>query len=702
MSALLRTTTIADKFLSNTRKDDQVRTMRFLIPFCVITLFAFTTDILAQEIVGVNVVPHQFSANMRWRRPPDPELGARVELFLLNNSQQEVSLLPGSIRFDEKSPATLLEKSEWAWHHSPDSWGGDPTELPANALTVVCFNGRGTSWGTATQHELNWTSADKAATLPFNIEVAKSWIAAISFHKALGTNNSLRMVAHLDNQSDSPISIRACRLWLPDSNATYQVLKPQPWRTDLARFPKDSVIIANSKGGFTLEFEQLPKSYAAIEVQVQVGDDAKAVESLWSYVRVRSIEFDISGGWTASDVHGRNSMTIEEYLKTLKRMHINTGQIEEVPGYTDNGELYAKYPTKRFNRMADLDRYGNESMLSTIHAVEFLGEPQYGGGRPVPPQEVYDKLMPYRASILPTTVTLSEERSWRYYAGLSDFAHYDAYRVIAPAADAWNNYDRWEGQRIRWGAPLETIGDMTRSLREQSRPSPIAYWSQGAHDGWGGMFSQRRSSPTPDELRAQAWQGLGNGIASLYWFNLSLKSLCKFPDLIEPITRVNREIRLLDQILLESNAYEYRRVSKDGKPDWDLSSLASPSTAVLIANDIAYEADHKTREFKFTTRPATLEFAVPAWIRPDATCYRIDGEGVHQVRFTRSPSSIQIEDEIHVVGVYICSNDESLKDQLQTRLARLIAIEDSVAFDPGKNEEDLKTLRSCLKAAAKN
>ena len=157
-----------------------------------------------------------------------------------------------------------------------------------------------------------------------------------------------------------------------------------------------------------------------------------------------------------------------------------------------------------------------------IHAVEFLGEPQFGGGKPVAPQEAFDKLLPYRVSRLPTSVTLSDERTWRWYAGLSDFPHYDAYRVVAPAADAWGEYDRWGGRRIRWGSPLETIGDMCRSLRELSRPVPCAYWSQGPHDGWGGGWDGRaRRSPTPDELRSQAMHALSTRITSLYWFTAS-------------------------------------------------------------------------------------------------------------------------------------------------------------------------------------
>ena len=114
----------------------------------------------------------------------------------------------------------------------------------------------------------------------------------------------------------------------------------------------------------------------------------------------------------------------------------------------------------------------------------------------MPPQEVWAAFLPYEPTRLPTSVTHSEERIWRDYAGLSDYPHYDAYRVTAPSPDAWGLYDRWGGERIRWGAPLETIGDMTRSLRDLNRPRPIAYWSQGAHEGWDRYGGRARTSPT--------------------------------------------------------------------------------------------------------------------------------------------------------------------------------------------------------------
>ena len=63
-----------------------------------------------------------------------------------------------------------------------------------------------------------------------------------------------------------------------------------------------------------------------------------------------------------------------------------------------------------------------------IHAVEFLGNRRYGGGKPVSPG-CWNALAPYAATRLPTSITHSEERVWRFYAGISD-----ATRITTPAA----------------------------------------------------------------------------------------------------------------------------------------------------------------------------------------------------------------------------------------------------------------------------
>lgn len=663
----------------------------------------------SQEIAGLTVTPHRVSSTMQWRRPPTPELGARVEMLIRNSSSQPTTFRRADAwRFDGRTPDELVTSAEWSWHETPALWEADNTVLPPQSLAVIPFNTRATSWGVDTAHTVQ--PGEQSPELKFKLANPTVWLSAVTFlatdsngRVAPASVTANRLVVHVQNAGDAELTITALKLWLPRVGGSHRVLFAE--RTlraeQLACFPANGRIAPHSSGGFTATLEPLQRVPVVVEVTLSSAAEAGAAApaiNLYASMKIRPEQFDISGGWIASSVDGRQTLTIDEYLKTLSRMHINAGQIEEVQGYSDNPELAARYPFKRFNRLGDLSRYDQDEMLPTIHAVEFIGEPQYGGGRPVPPQEVHKLLAPYTPSRLHTSVTLSEERTWRYYAGLSDHPHYDAYRVIAPAADAWTRYNRWNGRTIRWGAPLETIGEMTRSLRELNRPRAIAYWSQGAHDGWGGFLSPRRGSPTPDELRAQAWHALASRITSLYWFNLSLPSLLKFPDLIEPITRVNREIRMLDELLLYATAFAHteQRLQPD-QPDWETSVLAAPQSALLVAHDVAYQPDPETNLFRFTPRQGTFTFPLPRWIGPQATVFQIDADGVHDAAATVENDSVIITDTINVVGVYIATNDPHLRPTLQQRHAQLLAHENSFNFNPGTRPEDLEQLRATIR-----
>jgi hypothetical protein len=429
---------------------------------------------------------------------------------------------------------------------------------------------------------------------------------------------------------------------------------------------------AKDRGFVKVVTDKLPLTYAALELQTSRG-------SLWSHLRIKRETFDISGGWV------NDSLTHEPFLKLLSHLHVNTGQIDQISGYTDNPALYGRYPIKLFNRLWPLERWDTDEWLPKIHAVEFIGEPQYGGGKPVAPQEVFDLLRPYRVSRLPTSVTLSEERTWRWYAGLSDYPHYDAYRVVAPAADAWGEYDRWGGRRIRWGAPLETIGDMCRSLRDLSRPVPCAYWSQGPHDGWGVGFlggGRARRSPTPEELRSQAMHALSTRITSLYWFNLSLKSLLKFPDTWEPMQRIGREIRMLEPFFLEGDAYSFDRMTRDGSPDWDLATIAAPNAALLFANDTAYVADEKENVFKFSPpRIAAFDFKLPPWLRKPTDLFRVDADGIHEVVWRSTERGVIVEDTRSGDGIYVATQSPDLRSSIEGRRQVALAHESANAVD---------------------
>ena len=656
---------------------------------------------------GVHVVPHVQSTEMQYRRKADFSLGARVEVFV-RNASRETLLIPASadIRLRDRSPAELLESDAWAWHDFPSAWGGDPLRLPPGAMTVWSWNGKRADWGAGTQAELTVALPDQGEPGRWTVPIAApaAWLSAVTF---LGSATNVRpdtLIFHGVNRTAGPLRLDACRLWLPETNSTWRALLPGPWLTDrFDRFPADGVIAPNDRGGAVVATGPLPLTYAVVEVRLL--DAAGGAVTLRAHQRIKREVFDISGGWV-HDTGGGGTKPLESeaFHKTLRRVYVNTAHIHEMPGYTDQtgpDGLYTKYPLKYFGNLRPVDRYDSDAVLPRIHAVEFLGEPQYGGGRPVPPRECWKAMSIFASTRLPTSLTHSEERVWRFYAGLTDYPHYDAYRVTAPSPDAWGQYDRWEGQRIRWGAPLETIGEMTRSLRELNRPRPVAYWSQGPHHDWNGYGGRKRGSPTPDELRLQAYHALSSRITSLYWFNLSVRSLVTFPDLIEPMMRVGREIRMLDDYYLEGDATSHERVTRDGKPDWDLDVVAGPRGALLFALDLAYTADPEEREFKFgSPREASFRFPLPRYVRHATEVWRVDADGVTRVEARVADGAVTIRDRASRVAMYVVATKEGDGDRLEARRRALVAAEDAIGFDPGRKPEDLAVLRHMVEAKA--
>jgi hypothetical protein len=176
----------------------------------------------------------------------------------------------------------------------------------------------------------------------------------------------------------------------------------------------------------------------------------------------------------------------------------------------------------------------------------------------------------------------------------------------------------------------------------------------------------------------------------LYWFNLSLKSIIKFPDLIDPITRIGREIKMLEDFYLQGDAYDYRQTSRAGRLDWDLTTITSPQAAVLTALDLAYVPDAKQRVFKFgPPRDVELSFRLPAHLRKGVHVFRIDADGSYAVQFAIDGDRIVIEDRICKVGIYLVTKDGGLQEDLERKRQELQRYEQSMDFDPADNPEDL-------------
>jgi len=681
-------------FIGN-NPEDYIR-MKAFISGILFLLTALSSPVLnaaetAMKLSGVTITPHIMLETMHYTQESAPAVGARVQLFLQHNAAETNAPLvldkQTRLLFNGETPAALLENEKWTWHDTPAATPDEQAILPAGAMTVWTFNGKSLPFGPGGSvhidigtEELPWLSQEIA------IEKPTCWLSAVTFFAPEDTIQPDSMMVHIVNDSDSDMEIRSCRLWLPENPKMPRVLLPQPVMDSLDAFNGHVTIPARDRGGFSVKTNSLPLTYTVVEVTL--GNADKQV-TVWAHLRIKPERFDISAGWT-------NPTAGEPLLKTLKRLHVNTAHTQFTPGYSDT-ELCDKYPLKYFNKLQPFETYDTDTMLPKIHAVEFLGEPQYGGGTPVPPQEIWEKLHPYVVTRLATTVTHSEERIWRDYAGLSDFPHYDAYRVTAPSPDAWWKYERW-GKKIYWGSPLETIGDMCRSLRELNRPMPCAIWSQGPHEGWDRYGGRKRTSPTPDEIRSQAYHALSTRITSLYWFNLSLKTLVKWRDTLDELGRIGREMRMLDEFMLEGDAYQFERLLKqDGKPDWDIASVCGPRAALLFALDTDYKTDQKEKVFVFgEPRKAEWQFVLPAYLEEIKDVFRVDSEGVYDVAWHKKGGGIEISETASLVAVYVATYDSNLRTCIEQKRQQQITIEDSYQFDPARNDADFEQLKALV------
>ncbi len=651
------------------------------------------------ELSGVIVTPHVRASSLQYENAPSTEMGARVELFLRNTAPADSGTNGvatfNAVLFDGREPQRMILEGDWAWHDTPNSWPEEELNLPPGALTVWSFNTKSSQWGVGRQFPLTITDWQRLgrAEMPVSMAPQGVWLSSVVFTSS--DQNSLpdTVLCHVSNQSAIPVSLVSGRLYWPKTNTQSHVLWPQPPFSQISTWPANGVIPAGEKGIIRVKTGRLPLTPAAL--QITMADPRGRRFTLWSSLRIKRESFDIGGGWVQNAPAGVNPLAHEPFLKLLKRMHVNTANITTVPGYTDQTGpegLYARYPLKRFGKLDPGSAFEKDAQLPFVHAVEFLGEPQSAHtGAPQYPQTVFQSLEPYAKTRFTTTITLSDESAWRYYAGLSDYPNFDAYRVCAPSADELRSYRRWPDKTIEWGAPLETLGDLTRCLRELSRPAPIAAWSQGPNTDWEVIGGRKRATPTPDEIRMQAYHTLSSRITSLYWFNLSLPALAKYRDTIDEITRIGREIRMLDDFYIDGDAASYQQIRKDGRPDWDLASIVAPQGALLFALDLDYEPNVSQKVFEFHRRNATFRFDLPSWLNA-VDVFRVDSEGVYDVEHKVAGRTVEITDKQSRVAIYLAAPDAGLRSRVEQKRAALVAEEAALDFDPATRGRDFDQL----------
>jgi hypothetical protein len=600
------------------------------------------------EIAGVAVTPHVTTDETRYRGRSVPD-GAWVQIVLRNPADRP---LPAPTMVNGREPMQWVLGGEWSWMDAPRG-------VPAGGFAVLSFNGITPRWRPGAEivlenHRRPWRASVR-------LEVPEVSLSKVAFFPKRG-----QVAIHFRNRSKAAVQLETVTLHTGAGFTRAIGL------TRGLNAPAE----AGGRGAGLWSAPELPSGYALVEATF--SNQMKA----WSLLRIKDDSFDIGAGWLDTRApNGENPLQLPLFRSLLRRLHINLTHSQHDPA--PDGR-----PFRRMSTFADIKKFSAAGEAASIHCADVVGEPQHSG---LSPWEVWRRLKPYESGTFPTCLTLSEDLGFGFYAGLSDWPHFDAYRVNAPHADDWAGYERFGG--LAWGAPLESIGGMTRVLREVSVPRPVAAWSQSAHYNWrSGMGGRKRLDPTPGEMAMQAWQAVANGAQSLYWYSLESYSALRSPDLLIPAMEIGRKLRVLNELLETGDATWHARQN-----GFDLNVVAAPEAAVLFAMDLEYRADADTKTFRWAgPRAMDAEFALPEWLRGEGVeVVQLRPSSIEKAQFQMTAGGVRLRGEADSVSIYILFRKNELRGILQQKLEWLIRSESGEGFDPA-NPEHLRRLSEQL------
>ncbi len=170
---------------------------------------------------------------------------------------------------------------------------------------------------------------------------------------------------------------------------------------------------------------------------------------------------------------------------------------------------------------------------------------------------------------------------------------------------------------------------------------------------------------------------LSTRITSLYWFNLSAKSLVKFRDTWEPMMRIGREIQMLSPFYLSGDAYQFERTrNAQGKLDWDCASIVSEECALLFALDLAYVPNAGDNTFQFgEPRAFAHRYDLPHWLRQPTDVFRVDADGLHEVQWSIDGAGVQIQHEFSRDAVFVATKSTNLRTTIEARRQAAMQVE---------------------------
>ncbi len=639
---------------------------------------------LSLEIAGVTVAPHYVSGEIPNYRDEEKFLskfspGAHIRIFVRNNGLTGIN---PEVLLNGKTGRELITSNTVSYCDLPDireTATKMSTEIPAGGLdcymlNIVSPNFYANGINLKFRDKISGNTTEKL----IQIKPPDLYASRIVFNASDGSKFPDGFYIYFNNDADKNAQISQVKIWKASKTYTEHWWSESFEPGKITWFGEQGNVPANEINGALVSTGKLPFGETIIEFEVNRNS---AVEKMYYVVKPMIINFDIGLGWDFELLSKS-----EAYCKTIKFMHFNTVN-GDAKDFLANKEWAEKYPMKRFSKLEAESATTDENELKTIHGAEHFGEPQFGKR---PAQEIFNYYTTYRNSGFPSTLTLSHEPGFFLYAGVVDYNHFDAYRVTAPHADKWGNYEKYGNKNVKWGSPLETIGDYMRTLNRISYPNPVAAWTQAMADDWTSPARKNAGNPNNLEMRIQAYEAVANGATSLYWFNMGGKTVINNRGSLGETQRVNREIMVVGDMLSKTMPFWWQNRFLD----IDLNVLAGPDYAALFAIDLKYRVSESNQFISSGKRSETMSFKIPAYLLQCDAAVKITHEGVFPVDVQVTDGNAIISDTFETTGMYIFyhSGTRNWKELLTKRYNEIRATEASWQFDPINNDADFRIL----------
>ncbi len=676
----------------------------------------FSTELVGNitediEILGVTVLPHTKSGNVEYNstdsNSTNEKIGAVVHVYLRNKTQEDIY---PQVTLGGKTACEYLDgyPQQISWASSPDTRASRKYDkelsnefehfipltahIPAGAVDCYSFN---ITDGSLIYDgvSLEITANEKSGSMTLYADYQYVSIDRIQWSSSYNDKcYPDTFEYYLNNRSSQEAKVNYIKIY--DGTEAYYL---HYWNESKTENITDGLITVKANDvGFGKCKLSSPVIFREHLLEFNITNGDRTYSLIYKF-KPFIYDFDISVGWAGDDIEK------ESYIKAISSMHFNTVIGAYGSSYYHRDEAFRKqYPIKIFGYVESApvsDKMTVENGVITfydiddIHAALPFGEPQLSDSEGKhQPMRVYNKLQMYRNSPYPTNITLTHEPAFYRFAGLSDFCHYDAYRVVAPFSDAWYKYFSYAGKdkyAIYWGAPLETTGDYMRSLALMNKPNPVAAWTQGANtwDTFPRFTKQTEymDSPNPYELRVQAYLNVANGAASLYWFNIDGEDLLYYKESSVEMRNVNREFAVIGDYLAKQIPYWYEREN-----NIDLNVNIGSDYAVMFATDLNYKISDGQYKYIGTNEEKTLRFEIPDYLCNYTELIKITKDGVFRCDSTRNGNEITVKDKVDMTALYVLGFD-GLYEKLANNYNTAVAQE---TFDIYKNSSQYDELQN--------